>query len=154
MLLAGIPYNLTSLGHGFLLRFVDQEKTRLCATTKSPWPASETLGLGFRLTQEITVDSDALIITKIEKAMQMGSTVRAHFCPDKRVRVKIVTPSEDSSEEALSSVSRGNLTHFYTASNLTISNPVACSDAMVFGVSTPRRMSILTNHMHSVLAWL
>lgn len=69
LLLEGIPYNLASLGHVFLSPFVDQEKTRLCSTTKSCWLASETLTPGFRQTQEITLGLDALIIAKIGKIM-------------------------------------------------------------------------------------
>lgn len=81
MLLEGIPYNLTSLGHVFLSPFVDQEKTRLCSTTKSCWLASEMLTPRFRQTQEITVGLDALIIAKIGKMMSMGSMMSAHFLP-------------------------------------------------------------------------
>jgi len=65
--LSGIPYNLTSLGHSFLSHFVAQEKTRLHATTKSCWLASETLVPDFKQTQEIVIILEALIITKIEK---------------------------------------------------------------------------------------
>lgn len=75
--------------------------------------ASEMLMLGFRQTQEITVALDALIITKIGKAMQMGSMVKAHFCPETHLRVKIMIPSESSRNNLwieMPGISRGNLT--------------------------------------------
>lgn len=94
--------------------------------------------------------------------------MRVCFCPDKHVSVKIVTPSEDSSKEALDRAVKcqqrksNSFSISFRLPKITISNLVARiqisnlvdSDTMVFGVSTPGRMSVLTNYMHSVLSWL